>query len=49
LALNVGGEIRQDATGAIVGGTGKYEGANGTFTSKSLGGETIDTFTITLP
>ncbi len=50
LALIVGGEIRQDVTGAIVGGTGKYEGATGTFTSKSLGGgETIDTFNITLP
>jgi hypothetical protein len=49
LALNVGGEIAQDVTGAIVGGTGKYEGATGTFTSKSLGGETTDTFNITLP
>jgi hypothetical protein len=37
-------------TGAIVGGTGKYEGATGSFTSKSLGGgETTDTFSITLP
>jgi hypothetical protein len=46
LALNVGGnEIGQDVTGAIVGGTGKYEGATGTFSSKS----TTDTFNITLP
>jgi hypothetical protein len=45
-----GGEISQDVTGAIVGGTGKYEGATGSFTSKSLGGgETTDTFSITLP
>jgi hypothetical protein len=50
LALIVGGEIAQDVTGAIVGGTGKYEGATGTFTSTSLGGgETTDTFNITLP
>jgi hypothetical protein len=49
LALSVGGEIAQDVTGAIVGGTGKYEGATGTFTSKSLGGDTIDTFNVTLP
>jgi hypothetical protein len=50
LALSVGGEIAQDVTGAIVGGTGKYEGATGTFTSKSLGGgETVDSFNITLP
>jgi hypothetical protein len=50
LALSVGGEIAQDVTGAIVGGTGKYEGATGTFTSESLGGkETIDTFNVTLP
>jgi len=49
LALNVGGEIGEDVTGAIVGGTGKYEGATGTFTSKSSGEGSIDTFTITLP
>jgi hypothetical protein len=35
-ALNVGGKsIGNDITGAIVGGTGKYEGALGTFTSKA--------------
>jgi len=34
-ALNVGGkEIGGTVSGAIVGGTGKYEGAVGTFTSK---------------
>ena len=50
LALNVGGEIDpNDSSGAIVGGTGKYEGAAGTFTSRFGGGETTDTFTITLP
>ena len=50
LALNVtGDEIGQDVTGAIVGGTGKYEGATGTFSSKSAGPETTDTFNITLP
>jgi hypothetical protein len=45
LALSVGGEIQQDITGAIVGGTGKYEGATGTFTST----QSEDTFNITLP
>ena len=49
LALNVGGELGNDVTGAIVGGTGKYEGATGTFTSKSSDGQSTDTFTITLP
>jgi hypothetical protein len=50
LALNVGGDdIGQDVTGAIVGGTGKYEGATGTFTSKSSGQGSEDTFNITLP
>ncbi len=46
LALQVGGPITQGVTGAIVGGTGKYEGATGTFTSPDKG---PDTFTITLP
>jgi hypothetical protein len=45
LVLSVGGEIRQDITGAIVGGTGKYEGATGTFTST----QSEDTFNIKLP
>jgi hypothetical protein len=50
LVLNLtGSEIGQNATGAIVGGTGKYEGATGTFTSKGSGGRTEDTFNITLP
>lgn len=35
-ALNVGGKsVGNDITGAIVGGTGKYNGALGTFTSKA--------------
>jgi hypothetical protein len=46
LALQVGGPITQGVTGAIVGGTGKYEGATGTFTSPDKG---PDTFEITLP
>ena len=45
LVLSVGGEIREDITGAIVGGTGKYEGATGTFTST----RSEDTFNIKLP
>jgi hypothetical protein len=37
-ALNVGGKsIGNDITGAIVGGTGKYNGALGTFASKATG------------
>jgi hypothetical protein len=49
LALDVGGKnISNNITGAIVGGTGKYAGATGTFTS--TGGEnSTDTFNITLP
>jgi len=49
LALNVGGEVGDNVSGAIVGGTGKYEGATGTFTSKSSGEGSEDTFNITLP
>ena len=49
LVINVGGEVGNDVTGAIVGGTGKYEGATGTFTSKSSGQGSDDTFNITLP
>jgi hypothetical protein len=48
LAINVGGTIRENVTGSIVGGTGDYEGATGTF--ESTGREqTTDTFTFTLP
>lgn len=37
-ALNVGGKsVGNNITGAIVGGTGKYNGALGTFTSKATG------------
>jgi hypothetical protein len=52
LAINVGGAVGDNITGAIVGGTGKYTGASGTFSSKSRPGDnapTDDTFTITLP
>lgn len=52
-ALNAGGkEIGNNVTGAIVGGTGKYAGAVGTFSSKGSGGgnspETL-TFNYILP
>ncbi len=36
-ALNVGGKVGNGVTGAIVGGTGKYAGAVGTFSSKPNG------------
>jgi hypothetical protein len=49
LALAVGGDIGDDVSGAIVGGTGKYDGATGTFTSISSGEGSKDTFTFTLP
>lgn len=51
LSLNVGGTIGESVTGAIIGGTGKYTGATGTFVSKSPSGNapSNDTFTITLP
>lgn len=52
LAITAGGTVGDNASGtsgAIVGGTGKYEGATGTFTSKLAGGQTTDTFNITLP
>jgi hypothetical protein len=49
LAINVGGEVGDNVSGAIVGGTGKYEGATGTFTSKSSGEGSEDIFNITLP
>jgi hypothetical protein len=46
LAIQIGGPVTQGVTGPIVGGTGKYEGATGTFTSPDKG---PDTFEITLP
>ena len=49
LAINVGGTVGDNVTGAITGGTGKYEGATGTFTSTSSGEGSKDTFTFTLP
>jgi hypothetical protein len=53
LAIIEGGTIGDNTpsgpSGAIVGGTGKYEGATGTFTSKLSGERTQDTFNITLP
>ena len=49
LVLAVGGDVGEDVTGAITGGTGKYEGATGTFVSKSSGEGSEDTFTVTLP
>jgi hypothetical protein len=48
LALNVGGKIGNGVSGAIVGGTGKYAGATGTFTSVGQNAQT-DTYNITLP
>jgi hypothetical protein len=53
LALNVGGEIGDNVSGSIVGGTGKYAGATGTFSSVANGkgdnAPQTDTFNITLP
>ncbi len=49
LALAVGGDVGDNVTGAITGGTGKYEGATGTFTSNSKGQGSEDTFNVTLP
>jgi hypothetical protein len=48
LALNVGGEIGESVTGSIIGGTGDYDGATGSFES-SGGNHATDTFTFTLP
>ncbi len=48
LALNVGGDAGNNVSGAITGGTGKYAGATGTFTSIGKNGQT-DTYNITLP
>ena len=53
LALNVGGKIGNGVSGSIIGGTGKYAGATGTFSSTPTGkggnGPMADTFNITLP
>ena len=49
LVVAVGGDVGDDVSGAITGGTGKYDGATGTFTSKSQGQGSEDTFTFTLP
>lgn len=50
LAITMGGTVDpHDTSGAIVGGTGKYEGATGAFTSKLTGGKSTDTSKITLP
>jgi hypothetical protein len=48
LALSMGGDIDLHVSGAIVGGTGKYAGATGTFTSVGRF-EKTDTYNITLP
>ncbi len=49
LVLSVGGDVGGNVAGAISGGTGKYEGATGTFTSQGSGPGSEDTFTFTLP
>jgi hypothetical protein len=49
LVVSVGGDVGDNVSGAISGGTGKYEGATGTFTSTSSGEGSKDTFNITLP
>jgi hypothetical protein len=47
-SLNVGGKsIGENVSGAIVGGTGKYEGALGGFSSKSEGGAKTGNETLT--
>ena len=48
LALNVGGNAGNNISGAITGGTGKYAGATGTFSSTGKNTQT-DTYNITLP
>lgn len=53
-ALSAGGKevLGENVSGAIVGGTGKYAGAVGTFATKEEGGEngpTTNTFSYTLP
>jgi hypothetical protein len=50
LAIVLGGQAEGNLTAAIVGGTGAYEGATGSVTVKSSGGEgLLETFTFTLP
>jgi hypothetical protein len=49
LALDVGGTLANNITGAIVGGTGDYTGATGTFTSQDHKQGSKDTFNVTLP
>jgi hypothetical protein len=51
LALNVGGLFGGGATtrGSIVGGTGDYKGAGGTFASTNSNGPSKDTFEIQIP
>ena len=52
LALSVGGALGNSVSGSIVGGTGKYAGATGTFSSVRRGGKNsprIDTAHINLP
>jgi hypothetical protein len=48
LALDVGGSVGNNVSGAITGGTGKYAGATGTFSSVGKNSQT-DTYEITLP
>jgi hypothetical protein len=48
LALNVGGNAGNNVSGSITGGTGKYAGATGTFSSVGKNAQT-DTYNITLP
>jgi hypothetical protein len=48
LALNVGGNTTNNVSGSITGGTGKYAGATGTFSSLGKNAKN-DTFNITLP
>ena len=49
LVIDVGGSLPRNITGAVVGGTGDYTGATGTFESKDQGKGSKDTFNITLP
>jgi hypothetical protein len=54
LTLNVGGKVFQEGVtlqGAVVGGTGEYAGATGSFTSTEGGGNrpSRDTVTVFVP
>jgi hypothetical protein len=50
LGLNVGGAVGNNISGSIVGGTGKYAGATGTFTSTGpSNGPQTDVYKVTLP